>query len=198
MSTAALHFRLFMCLLALGWLSGCAGAERDGGGGFEVEQLDGSRAILRTDAATKAWVFIFLGVECPIANRCLPELAALAKEFEPGGIRFVFVYPNADETPANIRRHQADYALDREVFRDPGLSLARRLGARVTPEAVLLAADGRSIYRGRINDQYLALGQGKPAPTHHDLAEALAQFRAGSPPSGLVRPAVGCTFRPPP
>lgn len=171
--------------------AGCSGAGR----GYPVQRLDGATASLRPAPETKGWLFVFLGVECPIANRCLPELMELEREFTGAGVRFCYVYPNPDETPDRIRRHQADYGLTGEVFRDPELRLARQLGASKTPEAVFLDAGGQLIYRGRINDQFLALGQGKPAPTRRDLADALAQFRAGTPPAGLVQPPVGCTFR---
>lgn len=181
---------LFALAAGLLW-AGCAGAGR----GYPVQRLDGAQTRLRATAETKGWVFVYLGVECPIANRCLPELMALEREFAGEGVRFCYVYPNPDETPEAIRRHQADYGLTGETFRDPGLRLARQLGASKTPEAVFLDAAGKLIYRGRINDQFLALGQGKPAPTRRDLAEALAQFRAGHPPVGLVQAPVGCTFR---
>jgi len=188
---------LLACLgLALSWavlslLPGCASGARD----FAVQRLDGSRIQLSPSPDTQLWAFVFVGVDCPIANRCLPELAALAREHSPAGVRFVFVYPNPDETPDAIRRHQAEYGLEGEVFRDPELRLARRLNASKTPEAVVLTVDGKPVYRGRVNDQYLALGQAKPAPTRRDLADALAEFRAGRTPSGLAQPAVGCTFR---
>ncbi len=174
-----------------GLLTGCA----TGREGFAVGRLDGSAAVLHPEPDTQLWVFTFLGVECPISNRCLPELAELEREHSSAGVRFVFVYPNADEGADAIRRHQADYGLAGEACRDPGHALARQLGASKTPEVVVLTPQGEPVYRGRINDQYLALGQGKPAPTRHDLAEALDAFRSGRPPSGLAQPAVGCTFR---
>lgn len=183
-------YPLFALVAGLLW-TGCSGSGR----GYPVQRLDGAKATLRATPETKAWVFVFLGVECPIANRCLPELMALEREFAGAGVRFCFVYPNPDEDPSVIRRHQADYGLMGETYRDPGLRLARQLGASKTPEAVFLDAAGKLIYCGRINDQFLALGQGKPAPTRRDLAEALTQFRAGHPPAGLVQPPVGCTFR---
>lgn len=181
---------LFALTVGLFW-AGCSGAGRP----YPVQTLDGALTTLRPTPETKAWLFVFLGVECPIANRCLPELVELKREFTGAGVRFCYVYPNPDETPELIRRHQADYGLTGEVFRDPELRLARQLDASKTPEAVFLDAAGHLIYRGRINDQFLALGQGKPAPTRRDLADALAQFRAGKPPAGLVQPPVGCTFR---
>lgn len=191
-----LSFRRLAALgCAAGLLAGCNVARESAGTPFEALRLDGSRAQFAPDGATRAWVFVFVGADCPISNRYLPELVTLAQESAADGIRFVFVYPNADEEPPIIRQHQQEFGLPGDVFRDPNHELARRLGTHVTPEVVAITVDGRAIYRGRVNDQYLALGKGRPAPTRHDLAEALQQFRAGNPPAGLSAPAVGCTFR---
>lgn len=136
-------------------------------------------------------VFEFLSVECPISNRAQPELARLARELAPE-VEFVAVYPNAGETAEVIRRHGAEFQIAAPAYRDPRQQLADALHVAVTPEVVALAADGRLIYRGRINDQFVGLGQGRPAPTRHDLAEALEAFLGGTPPTGVVTPAVGC------
>lgn len=157
--------------------------------------LEGHPTAIGADPNGRAFVILFLGVECPISNRYLPELVALENELGPRGIRFFHVYPNPDETPEVIRRHRAEYHLPATAFRDPQWSLARTLGTSKTPEAVALTAEGRVIYHGRVNDQYAALGVGKPEPTRHDLAEALREFLKGAPPVGNGPPAVGCSFR---
>jgi hypothetical protein len=183
-------------LLLTGMLAGgCGHLDAGRSETFELARLDGSVLTLTPDDATKAWVFAFIGTECPISNRCLPELNQLSAEFAAQGIRFFLVYPNADETPDAIRRHQDQFSITGEVFRDPQHQLARRLNTHVTPEVVAVTPSGQTIYRGRVNDQFAALGQGRPAPTQHDLADALRAFVNGAPPSGQARPAVGCTFR---
>jgi hypothetical protein len=178
----------------LGITAGCRGTARTPSG-YPVVRLDGQPTKLIPAAGDRALVFLFVGVDCPISNRSLPELNRLVRDLAPHGVRFVFIYPNADESTAAIRRHEAEFSLTAEVYRDPEHRLARELGATVTPEAVALSADGRLIYRGRVNDQYAALGQSRPAPTQHDLSDALAGFLAGTPPAGRVQPAVGCSFR---
>lgn len=164
---------------------------------LSLTDLDGKRVLLTPSPSVRALVFVFLGVECPIANRCSPELVRLARDLTPRGIRFYHVYPNPDETPEVIRRHREAYAYPAEAYRDPDLKLARALGARWTPEAVALTPDGSRIYQGRINDQFTALGVGRPAPTRHELAEALEAYLHGGPPLGIVTPRAGCTFRGP-
>lgn len=163
-----------------------------------LTDLDGRSSAIRLAPTNQAVVYVFLGVECPIANRALPELVALEKRFAPRGIRFFHLYPNADESPDRIREHRRHYGLGAEAYRDPGLRIAAALRACRTPEVVALTREGRLIYQGRINDQFTALGVGRPQPTRHDLAEALEGFLSGKAPAAVVTPGVGCTFRTPP
>lgn len=174
--------------------AGCVSRSAASGPDFVVSRLNGTRVHWHPDPTTRAWVFTFLSVDCPISNRALPELNELVRDFSNAGIRFVFVYPNADESPEAIRQQEREFGLTEEPFRDPGQALVRQLKVKVTPETVVVTAQGKPIYRGRINDQYFALGQSRPAPTRHDLAEALRNFCSGSEPSGQVRLPVGCTI----
>jgi hypothetical protein len=160
-----------------------------------LTDLDGRASPLQLAGTTRAVVFVFLGVECPIANRSLPELASLETRLAPRGIVFHHLYPNPDETPERIREHRREFSLSPVAFRDPGLRIAEALKACRTPEAVALTPDGRLIYQGRVNDQFTALGVGRPEPTRHDLAEALESFLTGAAPAGVITPGVGCTFR---
>lgn len=196
------HFARLMGLTAI-WLwlaiAGARGAESvPKPESIPLVDLEGHPTPPVVAATTRAVVFVFLGVECPIANRCAPELARLASRLGPRGIRFLHVYPNPDETTAAIREHRRQHGLPTEAYRDPDLRAAKALHARWTPEAVALTPEGALIYQGRVNDQFTALGVGRPQPTRHDLEEALEGFLAGTPPSAITTPRVGCTFRPAP
>src|SRR5258708_38867078 len=76
----------------------------------------------------------------------------------------------------------AQLAVQHEVefpsVKDFGGFCARALGVRRTPEAVVLDGEKRLCYRGRIDDQY-RLGGVRPAPTTHDLKDALEAVLAG-------------------
>ena len=62
----------------------------------------------------------------------------------------------------------------------------------ITPEAAVYDRQGRRIYLGRVDDRYVALGLERPAPTRHDLEEALDATLAGKPVRQPTAPAVGC------
>jgi hypothetical protein len=64
-------------------------------------------------------------------------------------------------------------------------------GATITPEAVVVA-NGKVVYRGRIDDRYVEIGVERAAPTTHDLADALTATLAGTPIARPITQAVGC------
>ena len=77
-------------------------------------------------------------------------------------------------------------------MRDPHHVVVNRVGAAVTPEAAVLDADGRVVYRGRIDDRYADFGVDRQHPSRRDLEEALTALLAGRPVTAPVMPAVGC------
>jgi hypothetical protein len=53
-----------------------------------------------------------------------------------------------------------------------------------TPEAAVFRSNGdvlREVYRGRIDDRYLSIGQERPQPQQHDLEAAISAALAGKP-----------------
>jgi hypothetical protein len=78
------------------------------------------------------------------------------------------------------------------IVLDPRNLLATRTGARITPEAVLVGADEKMAYRGRIDDLYADYGKRRPEPTTRDLRRALDAFLAGRTVPEAGGAAVGC------
>jgi ribosomal protein L35AE/L33A len=157
-------------------------------------RLDGSAADPRVaPPGTKAIVWLFTASDCPISNRYAPEVARLAGQFGPEGVVFDLIYPNPRETPASIREHMSAfaYADATKAFHDPDHVLVKIAGVSVTPEAAVFAA-GRVVYRGRIDDRYVDFGRDRPAPTVHDLEDAVRAVASGQAVRVAVTPAVGC------
>jgi hypothetical protein len=77
------------------------------------------------------------------------------------------------------------------ALRDPALALVKFAGATITPEAAVYA-NGRIVYRGRIDDRYVDLGVERPKASTHDLEEAIAAVVAGKPVRHATTQAVGC------
>lgn len=182
---------LLSALLMAGWI-GCARNRPALQSNFPVPDVFGKSVQPLASATNRAVVLVFLANECPISNRAIPELRRLHKTFAARGIAFWFVHPNADETDVSVRQHATEYELPGTPLRDPGLKLARAVGAQVTPTAVVISPRGEVLYRGRIDDRYTALGQSRPEPTTHDLEHALESVLAGRVPAPAQTRAVGC------
>jgi len=147
---------------------------------------------LQISTGTTATVVLFTSSDCPISNRYAPEYRRLYEAFASRGVRFWLVYPNPADSPEIVRRHLNAFAYPMRALRDPEQMLVKRAQVTVTPEAAVFDKGGQLTYRGRIDDRYASIGLERPAPTQHDLHDALKNMLAGE---RVVRPitqAVGC------
>lgn len=137
-------------------------------------------------------VVVFTRSDCPISNRYAPTVRRLYERFHARGVEFALVYVDPAESPETIRRHVAEYGYPCRALRDPRHELVRLTGAQVTPEAVVFAANGHQVYRGRIDDLFLDFGKSRTEPTTHELADAIEAALAGRPVAQPETKAVGC------
>jgi hypothetical protein len=142
--------------------------------------------------SSKAIVFLFASVDCPISNRYAPVVQRLYQAFSPQNVTFWLIYPNPAETPAAIRDHVKAFNYPVHALRDPKHELVKLTNVHVTPEVALFDRARALVYHGRIDDRYVSLGVERPAPTRSDLAEALTATLAGSKVKEASTQAVGC------
>lgn len=143
-----------------------------------------------------ATALIFLGTECPIANRMAPEMARLAKKYSAKGIQFVFVYPEPDSTISGVAKHFKDYKLVGRAVIDKRHDVVKLAGATVTPEAAVFTPSKGLVYRGRINNLYTDHNQPLERPTKNELADALDQILSGKEVTVRWIGAIGCAIPP--
>jgi len=156
-----------------------------------LQGADG-KAIDATPAKGGATVLIFLSMECPIANAYTPTLNQLHGDFPAPGVKWVGICVDPDQSDAEILDHAREYNIKLDIAVDRRGSLARGLGATVTPEAFVIDAQGKVRYHGRIDDQFAARGVRNARPNGHDLKDALAAVLAGDEvKTPYVKP-VGC------
>ena len=156
-----------------------------------LRDLDGSPVHPLAVPPGTVHVIVFTSHECPIANAYAPTLRELAAAWRDLPVQLVLVHVDPELTTAAARRHAADFELPGTILCDGSQRLARRLGVTRTPEAVVLAAGGMT-YRGRIDDQWRALGARATTASTHDLAVAVAVTLAGGVPASPFPEAVGC------
>jgi len=146
---------------------------------------------------TRTVVLIFAASDCPISNRYVPEIARLSREFENQSVKFWWVFPNPSDTAAVVAQHDREFSIAESALLDPQQSLVRWSHATTTPEAVVLVREPtglREVYRGRIDDRYISLGQERPVPQHHDLENAIVSALASKPVPEPGGPPVGCSI----
>ena len=143
--------------------------------------------------APRATVYVFLAETCPISQAATLPLRELHGRYAAQGVRFVGVFPARETTPVSLAAFAKTYQLPFPLQADAGHRLTRQLHARITPEAVVVAADGRTtLYQGRLDDAYAGLGQHRTVVSHHELADALAAVAAGKAVAVPRTEAVGC------
>jgi hypothetical protein len=145
---------------------------------------------LRGDVAS---VLIFVMHDCPISNAYAHELERLRHDYAPKKIRFQLVFVDPDLKPAALEKHNSEYGLTNyTAILDPAHVLVKATGATVTPEAIVVGANGTILYRGRIDDLYTAWGKSRGQATEKDLRQALEAILKGKAVPNPRTKVIGC------
>jgi peroxiredoxin len=142
----------------------------------------------------KAIVVVFVGTECPVSNAFLPVLAKLHEDYASKGVAFVAVNANRQDTPERVAEHAKKNEIPFPVVKDIANKVADDFGAKRTPEAFVIDAEGKVLYQGRIDDQFGVGYQRAGKPTRRDLVEALDEVLAGKPVTVAKTTASGCVI----
>jgi thiol-disulfide isomerase/thioredoxin len=132
---------------------------------------------LNTDPG-KVVVLVFLRRDCPVSSRYAPTIQEISKRFADRA-SFWLVYPDKSESATAIRKHLQEFGYHLPALRDPEHALARLSHVEITPEIAVFDRERRLVYDGRIDDWYLDLGRARPAPTTHELEDAIHAALAG-------------------
>ena len=94
-----------------------------------------------------AIVLFFLSADRAFSDSVASELTRLLRKFGQNGVLFLGVLVGRDVPVESA----ATLSLAMPILLDPNGRVARQTGVRVSPEAVVLGADGQVFYRGRIS-----------------------------------------------
>ena len=166
----------------LSFLLALAPPLRAGAGGDPLKAAGGDRAV----------VLLFIARDCPISNTYAPEVQRIVRRYAARRVAFRLVYADPGLSRADAAKHAREYGYTCPILMDPAHRWARRVGATVTPEAAVLAPDGRLLYRGRIDDKYVSWGKARFRTGKHDLRDALDAVLAGRPVPAPRTTAIGC------
>ncbi len=178
--------------LALLWLGGCGKVDALG----LVEVVHGNRAGEWVEPLPKdrgpATVWIFVTVDCPIANAYAPEIRDIGARCRDLGVAMFLVQVDPGVTADEAEAHARAYGLEGPVILDGSHRLVARAGATVTPEAAVFDGAGQLRYLGRIDDRTPALGARRAKASRQELRSAIEALATGVGEVPGDAPAVGC------
>lgn len=135
-------------------------------------------------------VYVFLNVDCPIANASIPRLNRLHQEF--GSQIELYGVVTSSTTRRAARQHVADFAISFPVLCDGTGELQTRLQATHSPHAFLLNSYFETVYRGSIDDSFPSLTKRRAEPSRHFLRDAIQSLVTGTEPLIAATEPVGC------
>lgn len=159
----------------------------------DIRSLERSIADL---GKKRAYVFAFTTTHCPLVKQTIPKLNDLSERFGAKDVQFVAVNVGADDTIRDMAAQAIEFEATFPFVKDVDLACVKALGIERTPEIVVLNADRKLVYRGRVDDQ-LRLGGARPEPTRKDLEEALNEVLANRDVTISQTPVDGCLITTP-
>jgi peroxiredoxin len=158
---------------------------------FMLKDIAGKSVALHDYKDKAAVVVVFMGVDCPISNLYLKDLADLQVRYGKQGVQIVGIQSNAGTTQARAAEHAREYKVAFPVLLDPGQHVANQLGAKRTAEIFLLDGHRQVRYHGALDDRYGYTFK-RDVPQRHDLEEALKELLAGKPVTVVETTPRGC------
>ena len=149
---------------------------------------------LEMPVGVRATIIIFVSTECPICNAYAAEIGRISAEYRRQGFDFYLADEDADESADAIASHARDFSLPGPLLLDRHHDLARRLGAKITPESVVVSPSSEILYHGRIDDLYFGLARRRFEATRHDLRDALDDIAAGKAVAVRETKTIGCAI----
>lgn len=158
---------------------------------FSLKDYRGRAHALSEYAKSDVVVLAFLGTECPLAKLYGPRLAAIDDAFESQSVTILGVNSNRHDSITEIAAHARVHGIEFPVLKDLGNRVADQVGAKRTPEIVVLDRDRIVRYHGRIDDQY-GVGYIRDEPQKHFLKDAITALLAGRKIAQPRTDVVGC------
>ncbi|MGD9723808.1 MAG: redoxin domain-containing protein [Pirellulales bacterium] len=162
---------------------------------FTLNDYHGQPHALDQLSQGKPVALVFLGTECPLCKLYAPRLNELAKEYAAKGVVFVGIDPNRQDAATEIAAYARIHEIKFPILKDLKQKVADQVGAKRTPEVVVLDKDRAIQYRGRIDDQYGFQGNmnyQQAKPNVRELATALDAVLAGEKVAKAETAAAGC------
>jgi peroxiredoxin len=161
---------------------------------FQLRDTQGAIHTQAEFAGQKAVVLFFTTTDCPIANSYVPEMNRIHSVYAGRGIRFYAVQTDVTIPAADVVKYARDFKYAYPLLLDPQQQLVRFTGAAITPQAAIIAPDGKLLYLGRVDNRVADFGKQRLTPTVTDLRDSLDAVLAGKPAPHVLTKSIGCAI----
>ena len=164
---------------------------------FSLANVDGRTVALADLKDAKALLVVFMCNHCPFVKHVAPELARLAKDYQPRGVAVVGINSNdaihyPDDAPAKMVEEARNRGYIFPYLFDDSQQVAKAYRAACTPDFFLFDKSRQLVYRGQLDASRPE--SGIPV-TGADLRAALDALLAGKAPSPDQKPSIGCNIK---
>ena len=160
---------------------------------FQMKDFRGKSHQLSDYSDSKIVVLAFLGTECPLAKLYAPKLQALHRRLSRTGGTVIGIASNRQDSVTELAAFASRQELTFPLLKDLGNRLADEVNARRTPEVVVLDAERKVRYQGRIDDQY-GVGYARDFARETELKSAIDSLLVGRPVAVASTDPVGCSI----
>ncbi|HVX15084.1 MAG TPA: thioredoxin family protein [Pirellulales bacterium] len=165
--------------------------------GFSLPNVDGRTVSLADFQDASALLVVFMCNHCPFVKHVAPELARLAKDFQPRGLAMVGISSNdaagyPDDAPAKMIEEAKHRGYSFPYLYDESQSVAKAYRAACTPDFFLFDRARQLVYRGQLDSS--RPDSGIPV-TGADLRAAVEAALAGQAPRAEQKPSIGCNIK---
>jgi hypothetical protein len=126
----------------------------------------------------RAFVLVFTNTTCPLVQRYLPRLKQLDADFRKRGVQFVAIDVGGEDSMLEIATQAVEHDMPFPFVKDFDGSCVAACGLDRTATAVLIDADRKIRYRGRIDSRYRLSGS-SPGVPKEELRDAIESLLAG-------------------
>jgi hypothetical protein len=173
-------------------VTGCAPPSAPHVPDISLKSTDGNIEAFPTNLANASWtVLVFFSADCPCFLAHQARLAALARAYEPRGVRFLLVDSEVDGSVARDAIFASESALGIPIVIDANAALADALAAEYATYSVVLDRAGTVRFRGGIDSDKSHLR----ADATPYLGDALEDLLGGAQPRRPEAKALGCLLQ---
>lgn len=117
-------------------------------GALTMQTLDGHEIMMSNYGERRGTLVLFMSSRSPELKELIGSILRIHEKYRRQEVLFVGLCANDSETFEELMSFCLRRGVNFPVYRDPGGVIAKRFGARVTPEAFLLDAEGVLRFRG--------------------------------------------------